>query len=43
MKNFKPVTAANMLQCLQKHTKYTWAATTIEERFTDCKIHEVCL
>lgn len=41
MKNFKPVTAANMLQCLQKHNKYTWASNTIEERMMDCRIHEV--
>lgn len=40
MKNFKPVTAPNMLQCLQRHKKYCWAADLIDERLQDCKDHE---
>ena len=41
MKSFKPVTATNMLQCLQRHKKYNWAKALIEERITDCLIHGV--
>ena len=41
MKDFKPVTATNMLQCLQKHSKYSWAKALIEERLQDCIQHEV--
>ncbi|KAL5013331.1 hypothetical protein ScPMuIL_007601 [Solemya velum] len=36
MKNFKPVTAANMSECLQKHSKYHWAKSLMEERISDC-------
>ena len=41
MKNFKPITAGNMLQCLMKHKKYCWAKDLIDERLQDCKAHEV--
>lgn len=40
MKNFKPVTASNMLECLEKHSKYCWAKDLIKERLPDCIIHE---
>ncbi|XP_060587800.1 F-box DNA helicase 1-like, partial [Ruditapes philippinarum] len=40
MKTFKPITAGNMLQCLQKHKKYCWAKDLIDERLQDCKTHE---
>ncbi|XP_053378014.1 F-box DNA helicase 1-like [Mercenaria mercenaria] len=40
MKNFKPITASDMLQCLQKHNKYSWAKDLIDERLQDCKTHE---
>ena len=43
MKDFKPVTAGNMLQCLQTHSKYGWAKALIEERLQDCIQHEVTL
>ncbi|KAL4227091.1 F-box DNA helicase 1 [Mactra antiquata] len=36
MKDFKPVTATNMLECLQKHGKYNWAHDLIKERLQDC-------
>lgn len=39
VKSFKPVTATNMLQCLQRHKKYNWAKALIEERLTDCLVH----
>ncbi|KAK3581277.1 hypothetical protein CHS0354_033010 [Potamilus streckersoni] len=40
MMTFKPVTAHNMLQCLQKHNKYEWAVALMEERLRDCITHE---
>ena len=43
MRDFKPVTAGNMLHCLQKHSKYGWAKALIEERLQDCIQHEVCM
>ena len=41
MKNFKPVTAGNMLHCLEKHSKYRWAKALIDERLQDCLLNEV--
>ncbi|KAL3851875.1 hypothetical protein ACJMK2_015575 [Sinanodonta woodiana] len=40
MMTFKPVTAHNMLQCLQKHNKYEWAVALMGERLRDCFTHE---
>ncbi|XP_052213566.1 F-box DNA helicase 1-like isoform X20 [Dreissena polymorpha] len=39
MKDFKPVTAANMLECLSKHRRYSLAGQLIDERLEDCKTH----
>ncbi|KAJ8302398.1 hypothetical protein KUTeg_021385 [Tegillarca granosa] len=36
MKSFKPVTADNMIECLMKHPKYTWAMALINERLQEC-------
>ncbi|XP_063411991.1 F-box DNA helicase 1-like [Mytilus trossulus] len=40
MKEFKPITAGNMIQCLERHNKYNWAKALMEERVTDCLLNE---
>ncbi|XP_048257505.1 F-box DNA helicase 1-like [Haliotis rufescens] len=40
MKDFKPVTASNMSQCLKGHPKYGWANALIRERTPECIEHE---
>ena len=30
------VTSNNMIECLQKHDKYSWALSLITERLSDC-------
>ncbi|CAG2256050.1 FBXO18 [Mytilus edulis] len=40
MKKFKPITAGNIIQCLEKHSKYNWAKALMKERLTDCLLNE---
>ncbi|XP_071160751.1 F-box DNA helicase 1-like [Mytilus edulis] len=40
MKEFKPITAGNMIQCLERHKKYNWAKALMQERVTDCLLNE---
>ncbi|XP_052779694.1 F-box DNA helicase 1-like [Mya arenaria] len=41
MRDFKPVTAGNMRECLSRHSKYKLASQLLEERLPDCVIHKI--
>ena len=41
MKNYKPVTAPNMLGCLKKHHNYETAEELIRERVPECLEYNV--